>query len=178
MDHRGPGVTGRRREAALHEAAHAVVACLHGLEVQLVSIVPEDGSDGIALHRNPWHDLPGTPADTLHAALVAAEVSYAGELAVQAFLGRPGSGNDDDLLQITTELQRVCTTREQLLLMARWVEQRVRDRLREPGVRAAVGAVADALEEEGTLDRARFHRLVAMELALDTRGRGAIPKRN
>ena len=121
---------------------------------------PEPGRDGMALHRNPWHDLEGSPADELHAAVIAAEVSYAGELAVQAYLDRLGCGNEEDITQIASALQRVCTSRAQLLLMARWVEQRVRDRLGEPTTRALIERVAEALLASGSLDRAAFERLV------------------
>ncbi len=150
-----------RREAAIHEAAHAVVAWLHGLTVHAVTIQPGPGHEGMALHRNPWHDLEGSPADELHAAVIAAEVSYAGELAVQAYLDRLGCGNDEDIGQIAGALQRVCDSREQLLLMARWVEQRVRDRLSEPTTRARIEAVAEALIHAGELDRNVFEELVA-----------------
>jgi hypothetical protein len=149
-----------RREAAIHEAAHAVIAWQHGLAVHEVTIQPEPGRAGMALHRNPWHDLEGSPADELHAAVLAAEVSYAGELAVQTYLDRLGCGNEEDISQIASSLQRVCGTREQLLLMARWVEQRVRDRLAETTTRHRIEAVAQALEGHGRLERKAFEALV------------------
>jgi hypothetical protein len=153
-------VSDARHEAAIHEAAHAVIAWQHGLSVHAVTIEPEPGRDGMALHRNPWHDLEGSPADELHAAVIAAEVSYAGELAVQAYLDRLGCGNEEDITQIASALQRVCTSRAQLLLMARWVEQRVRDHLGEPTTRALIERVAEALLVLGSLDRGAFERLV------------------
>ncbi len=153
-------MTDVRREAAIHEAAHAVFAWQHGLSVHAVTIQPGPGRDGMALHRNPWHDLEGSPADALHAAVIAAEVSYAGELAVQAYLDRVGCGNEEDVEQIADALQRVCTSRAQLLLMARWVEQRVRDRLDDPLTRARIEAVAEALLVSGSLDREAFESLV------------------
>ena len=70
-----------------------------------ITIQPGPGHEGMALHRNPWHDLEGSPADELHAAVIAAEVSYAGELAVQAYLDRLGCGNDEDIGQIAGALR-------------------------------------------------------------------------
>ncbi len=149
-----------RREAAIHEAAHAVIARWHGLAVHAVSIDRVPGRYGMAVHHDPRHGLGGSPGEALHAAVVAAEVSYAGEFAVQAYLGRAGCGNEEDIAQIAEALQRVCHSREQLLLMARWVGQRVRDRLQLAAVRAAILAVAEELESKGTLDRVAFEEVV------------------
>ena len=149
-------------ETAVHEAGHAVVAWHRGLAVHAVSIAPEqDLADGVVLHRNPWHDLDGSPADALHAAVVAAEVSYAGDLAVRTCLGRPGSGCAEDTRQVAAALGRVCASREELQRMAEWVEQRVRELLGRPHLRAAVLAVAHALDRERSLDAAAFSHLVA-----------------
>ena len=148
------------QEAAIHEAAHAVVAWHHGLTVHAVSILPGEGNDGVAVHRNPWYGLAGSPADELHAAVIAAEVSYAGELAVQAYLGRRGNGNEEDIEQIADCLQRVCDSRDQLRLMAEWIEQRVRDLLATKPIRDAVIRVATVLEEQGALDGPGFLELV------------------
>ena len=154
-------MTETRREAAIHEAAHAVIAWLHGLAVHEVTIRNAPGDAGMALHHDPRHDVKGSPADAMYAAVIAAEVSYAGELAVQAYLDRVGCGNEEDIAQIATALQRVCTSRDQLLLMARWVEQRVRDQLADSATRARIEAVANALLEEGTLDRQAFEMLMS-----------------
>jgi hypothetical protein len=155
----GP-ISSSSQEAAIHEAAHAVVAWHHGLTVHAVSIVAEEGSDGVAVHRNPWYGLTGSPADELHAAVIAAEVSYAGELAVQAYLGHRGNGNEEDIAQISDCLQRVCDSRDQLRLMAEWIEQRVRDLLATEPIRDAVVRVAAVLGERGTLDGAEFLEVV------------------
>ena len=154
------GPDAARREAAIHEAAHAVVAWQHGLAVHAGSIETVPGHHGMALHHDPRHLADDTPAGALHAAVIAAEVSYAGELAVQAYLDRLGCGNEEDISQIADALQRVCASREQLLLMARWVEQRVRDRLEDPTTRAQIEAVGDALMRHGTLDARAFERLM------------------
>lgn len=155
-------------ETALHEAGHAVVAWHRGLAVHTVSIAPDhDQADGVVLHHNPWHDLDGSPADALHAAVVAAEVSYAGDLAVRACLGRPGEGCAEDTRQVAAALGRVCASREELRRMAAWVEQRVRELLERPRLRAAVLAVAHALDRERSLDADAFSRLVAAPLDTD-----------
>jgi ribosomal protein L32E len=152
--------TGRLKEAAVHEAAHAVVAWHRGLTVHVVSIIREEGSDGVVVHRDPWYGISGSSADHMHAAIIAAEVGYAGDLAVQTYLGCHGSGWEEDLVLIADDLNRVNSSREQMRRMASWIEQRVRDLLVRPEIRASVLSVANALETDGSLDHARFLEVV------------------
>jgi ATP-dependent Zn protease len=87
-----------RRRIAIHEAGHALVACITGREVHLASILRRSDSLGLVAHGDAEERFLHTPAELRD--LIA--VAMAGRAAEIQELGEPSSGIAGDLTAATS----------------------------------------------------------------------------
>ena len=154
---------GPRRQAALREAALAVVAHLHGLHVNRLRLEPADHGHELLDHLRYGLDLEHLHESQFLLALKRAEVALAGQVAVEHYLDGATQAADGTALAILERLGGSPRQRDALAALAR---ARLLDLLDVPDHRGMIEALAQALEREGELDRDAFMLVVLRTVKL------------
>jgi hypothetical protein len=152
-----------RRQAALREAALAVVAHLHGLRVNMLRL--EAPAEGHELLDNLRYglDLERLEERQFLPALKRAEIALAGQVAVERYLDGKPEPDDAIALAILEQLGDSARQREALAALVR---ARLHDLLDAPANRTMIEQLAEQLEREGELDRDAFMLVTLRQVKL------------
>ncbi|MDX1593018.1 MAG: hypothetical protein R3298_02140 [Gammaproteobacteria bacterium] len=152
--------------AALHEAALAVVAHLHGLRIHRLRLdQPGSGHELLDALRYGLDIDRLDPERHFVDALKRIEVSLAGRTAVEHYLGKTPA--DGEAERIATQLlDRLCASARQVETLKAFARCRLLDLLDMPVHREMIEDLAARLDTAGEVDREEFMLVVLRTVKL------------
>ena len=155
-----------QNEVAHHEAGHAALCVLNGIEIKACTIESTPDAAGSVAHTSSWIDWDDFDAMPEWQQLQHIEVMLAGRWAQREWRGRAGMPIDDDDLEYgATQDQdnavdfasRLCPNAPECGKLIDWLELRTRRRVHEHW--ALVEVIAAALIERQTLSGIHVQQL-------------------
>lgn len=147
------------RQAAVHEAAHAVAARQYGRRITRLSVLPDDDRKGGTWIEPAPDDLP--PTARIGEAIATIVIAMIGDQAVTAYLLADPTENagadESDWARLFVAADRATASEDEAKALIGFCRERVRSLLASPRIRARILALADRLAAAGEMDEDAIH---------------------